>query len=248
MSDARGGEQPVEVGRQARILSIQVGTPREYGSSEGSPGRPWTSAIAKERVEGLRWVSRTQIAGDRQADLKHHGGVDKAVLAYSAHHYPLWREELPSVAFANGAFGENLTVDGVSEAEVAIGDVWSAGSVVFQVSQPRQPCWKLARHLGIPDMVVRVQSTLRSGWYLRVLEEGEIEPGAVMSLVARPHPAWSVAEASRVMVGVRDEPERALELAGLPELSASWKRTLLLRAGGGTVDTSARIDGPGSAE
>ncbi len=208
--------------------------------------RPWTSAIVKETVAGPQWVGPTNIEGDRQADLQHHGGPDKAVLAYGAGHYPGWRTELPEADFPAGAFGENLTVEGLTEEDVAIGDVWTAGSATFQVSQPRQPCWKLARRLRVVDMVQRVQASLRSGWYLRVLEEGEIRAGDVLTLRARPHPSWTVAEASRVMYGVRAGPGPALELAGLPELSASWERSLRLRAAGANLDTSARTKGPES--
>lgn len=207
-------------------------------------GAPWTSAIVKESVTGPRWVGRINIEGDRQADLVHHGGPDKAVLAYAARHYPVWRGELPDVEFPVGAFGENLTVEGLAEEDVAIGDVWTAGTATFQVSQPRQPCWKLSRRLGVHDMVVRVQANLRSGWYLRVLEEGEIRPGDALILESRPHPSWTVAEASRVMHGVRDDRRAALELAELAEISASWRRTLLLRAAGEAVDTTARVSGP----
>ena len=206
--------------------------------------RPWTSAIVKEAVEGPVRVGRTNIEGDEQADLQHHGGPDKAVLVYAAGHYPTWRRELPETGFPIGAFGENLTVEGRSENKVCVGDVWTAGSATFQLSQPRQPCWKLARRLRVADMVQRVQTTLRSGWYLRVLEEGEIRVGDEFSLVDRPHHAWTVAEASRVMYGVRSDPEAALALAALPELSASWKRTLELRASGIVVDTDARVVGP----
>lgn len=208
--------------------------------------RLWTSAIVKEAVKGSVRVGRTNLDGDEQADLKHHGGPDKAVLAYAARHYPEWRRELPETDFPAGAFGENLTVEGLSETEVCVGDVWTAGTVTFQVSQPRQPCWKLARRLRVPDMVQRVQTSLWTGWYLRVVEEGEIEVGDGLSLVERPHPAWTVAEASRVMYGVRAQPEAARALAALPELSASWKRTLELRASGVVVDPDARVKGPTS--
>lgn len=232
-----------------RIRSIQVGTPRSHGSPGASnpTERPWTSAIVKDAVEGPVRVGSTNIEGDRQADLEHHGGRDKAVLAYAAAHYDPWRAELPGLELPPGAFGENLTVEGLSEWEVAIGDVWRAGTVTFQVSQPRQPCWKLARRLRVEDMVLRVQESLRSGWYLRVLEEGEIQAGDGLFLVQRPHPRWTVAEASRVIYGVRPDPASALELAALDELSASWKRTLTLRAAGHALDTEARMEGSGSS-
>ena len=237
---------PPSPGPGPRIRSIQVGTPKAHGRPGASNpmDRPWTSAIVKEPVEGRLRVGKTNIEGDRQADLRHHGGPDKAVLAYAAAHYGPWRAQLPGVELSPGAFGENLTVEGLTEWDVAIGDVWRAGTTTFQVSQPRQPCWKLARRLRVEDMVVRVQESLRSGWYLRVLEEGEIQAGDELSLVERPHPEWTVAEASRVMYGVRADPAAAVELAALDELSASWKRTLTLRASGHSADTAARVEGP----
>ena len=245
MNDSNPSSAP---GSRVHIRSIQVGTPTQFGSPGAADpmDRPWSSAIVKTAVDGPVRVGKTNIEGDRQADLKHHGGPDKAVLAYAAAHYPTWRADLPSVEFPRGAFGENLTVDGSSEWDVAIGDVWRAGAATFQVSQPRQPCWKLARRLRVEDMVLRVQESLRTGWYLRVLEEGEIQAGDALSLVRRPYPEWTVAEASRVMYGVRSDPASALELASLDALSASWKRTLTLRASGERVDTSPRVKGPGS--
>jgi len=233
------------------IVTVLVGQPRTYepagdASAGGGPSaRPWSSSIVKTAVAGPRRAGRTNIEGDRQADLEHHGGPDKAVLAYAAEHYDDWSRELPSVGFPPGAFGENLSVTGLGEELVCIGDVWTTGRVTFQVSQPRQPCWKLARRLGVNDIVARVQDTLRSGWYLRVLEEGEIEADDTLTLVRRPHPSWTVAEASRVMYGERSGHEAVLELAALPELAESWKRTLRARAAGTRTDTLARTVGPG---
>jgi MOSC domain-containing protein YiiM len=153
----------------------------------------WESGIFKEPVTHLVRVSAEGLEGDGQADLVNHAGPDKAVLAYSADHYPGWRDELGPPELPFGAFGENLTVSGWDEARVCVGDIVRVGVVRMQVSQQRQPCWKLARRLERADMVRRVVETGRSGWYLRVLEEGEVAAGMEMVLLERPEgavPIW----------------------------------------------------------
>src|ERR1700680_3683799 len=129
------------------LYSIQIGTPKSYGFEEAvnTHDKPWTTGFFKTPIEGPVFVGTTNLAGDGQADLINHGGVDKAVLAYSADHYPKWRDELHIPDMPFGAFGENLTISGLTEESVCIGDIFRVGSVKFEVSQPRQPCWKLAR-------------------------------------------------------------------------------------------------------
>src|ERR1700685_2382089 len=129
------------------LHSIQVGLPKNYGLEHASDphDKPWTTGFFKAPVDGPVFVGRTNLEGDAQADLINHGGVDKAVLAYSADHYPKWRRELELPDMPSGAFGENLTIAGLSEESVCIGDTLRIGAVSFEVSQPRQPCWKLAR-------------------------------------------------------------------------------------------------------
>src|SRR5690606_28558955 len=123
------------------------------------------SAIDKAPVDGPALVTVTGLVGDEQADRKHHGGPDKAVHAYAVAHYPAWIAELPAAAGAlrPGGFGENLVVDGVTEADVCLGDRWRIGPVLLEVSQGRQPCWKLNVRFGQPDMARRVQTSGRTG-------------------------------------------------------------------------------------
>jgi MOSC domain-containing protein YiiM len=214
-----------------RLLSIQVGQPTDYGRADAPDphDREWTTSFFKSRIAGPVFVSRTNIAGDRQTDLENHGGVDKAVLAYAASHYPLWKQELQRDDLIFGGFGENLTIDGLTEELVCIGDVWSLGEVQFQVSQPRQPCWKLARRWRIKELAAQVIANGRSGWYLRVLREGMIDAGQELSLVERPNPAWTVARANDVMHHRKSDPAQTRELAELPGLSAAWQGALLRR-------------------
>ncbi len=108
--------------------------------------RPWSTEFFKEPVQGMIWLGSTNLAGDGQADLKHHGGVEKAVLVYAAEYYPSWRSRLNLPNLSHRAFGENFTVADQTEASVCIGDIYDIGEVQVQVSQPRQQCWKLTFH------------------------------------------------------------------------------------------------------
>lgn len=213
----------------ARIESVQVGRPQRY-AAEGDAVKPWTSAIRKQPVQGSVAVGRTNLAGDEQADLKHHGGPDKAILAYAAQHFDAWNREFPDHAFAAGSFGENLTLAGCSEADCCIGDIVRIGDCQLQISQPRQPCWKLSRLRGLPNLALRVQQTGRTGWYLRVLQEGTIEAGLPVELLERPFPEFTVAWASTVMYSKPRVPENDRRLAACEALCASWKSTLNNRA------------------
>ena len=183
-----------------KIASIQVALPRTYGT-EGAANpmeRPWTSAFAKEPVTGTVWLGATNLVGDQQADPRYHGGPDKAVLCYAAAHYPQWREELGR-ELPHGGFGENFTVEGMDESTVSLGDVYAIGGARVEVSQPRLPCWKIARRWGMKDLSARVQRTRRTGWYLRVLHEGHVRAGDEIVLLERPHPDWPVLRASDVL-------------------------------------------------
>jgi MOSC domain-containing protein YiiM len=213
------------------IVSIQVGQPTTYtheGTADGK-SRSWTTAFFKTPIATSVRVGELGVEGDEQADRKNHGGLDKAVLAYSADHYAYWREHLSLAEMPFGGFGENLSIAGCEESTVCIGDKWRAGSVVFEVSQPRQPCWKMARRWQIVDLPKQVIQNGRSGWYLRVLEAGELTAGMAIELVSRPRPTWTVARASKLLY---HEPENVAgmeDLANVPELSRAWREELLER-------------------
>jgi MOSC domain-containing protein YiiM len=232
---------------EAVLASIQVGLPRTLGEEHANDpmDRCWTTAFFKEPVSGPVALSRTQLEGDGQADVVHHGGPEKAVLAYSADHYPAWRQELSLPDLPSGAFGENFTINGLTEADVCIGDTWQIGpEVLVQVSQPRQPCWKLARRWRIKDLALLVQQSGRTGWYLRVLQPGTVEAGMTLVLRERPYPQWTVARANEVMHVHRHDLDLAAELAAIPLLAGSWQDTLRRRAQEGRPgDTAARLVG-----
>lgn len=216
----------------ATLQSIQIGKPENYGRPDAgeSHDKPWTTGFFKSPVQGRIFVGQTNLVGDGQADLKHHGGIDKAVLAYSADHYPRWRNELNKPDFPFGAFGENLTISGWDEDTVHIGDLVSIGPVRFEISQPRQPCWKLARRWRMNELVAMVIADGWTGWYLRVIEEGEIEAGMPVCLLERRNPDWPIARANRIMHHHKKDLPLALELAAVPRLADSWVKELQERA------------------
>jgi MOSC domain-containing protein YiiM len=216
----------------AQILSIQVGLPKSLGVT-GAPDpmdRPWSTGFFKKPIQGEVWLGSTNLAGDGQADLKYHGGVEKAVLAYAAEHYPSWQARLKLPDLSYGAFGENFTVADQTESSVCIGDIYDIGEAQVQVSQPRQPCWKLSRRWRIRDLAFQVQTTGQTGWYFRVLKEGMVEAGMKLVLRDRPFPQWTIARANQIMHHELNNREASAALANCPLLAVNWQRTLSNRA------------------
>jgi MOSC domain-containing protein YiiM len=213
----------------ATVVSVQVGAVRELGHAGASTvmDRAWRSGIFKAPVADRRLVTALGIDGDEQADLVSHGGPDKAVLAYSAENLTAWADLLGEVG--PGGFGENLTISGLDETTVCIGDRYRIGDVLVECSQPRQPCWKLDRKWRRRDLGARVIETGRSGWYYRVIETGFVGAGDDVVLVARPHAAWPVVRAARIMHRMDTDTQAARELATLAELPESWRDALAAR-------------------
>jgi MOSC domain-containing protein YiiM len=211
------------------VVSVQVGTPRTVGEphSPDPMTRSFTSAIWKAPVTGQVKVGRLGLEGDRVANTRVHGGPEQALLMYAASHYPLWEAELGRDGLTHGAFGENLTVSTLTEESVCIGDVLDIGEVRLQVSQPRQPCATLARRHQVRDMITLVQGNGRSGWYLRVLREGELAAGDPIVVVNRPHLEWTVRRAARVALDRKVHSEEARALAACEALSPGWRDWLL---------------------
>lgn len=199
------------------LLSVLAGRAVPY-TREGS-----RSGIAKHPVPGRVWVSATGITGDEQGDLRVHGGPDKAIHHYAWDHYIAWREEvLSDILDQPGAFGENFSTAGWTEASVNFGDIVEAGSCLLQVSQARQPCWKLNDRFAYPHMAARVQSSGRTGWYYRVLREGWVEAGSTIRIVERPFPEWTLKQLVDLLFR-RTLDRSLLESANLLPLPPSWK-------------------------
>ena len=228
------------------LVSIQVGLPRNLGT-EGALNpmdRPWFTGFFKEPIDRSVWLGKTNLDGDGQADLRHHGGSEKAVLAYATEHYRQWQRQLMLPELGYGAFGENFTIVGQTESSVCIGDTYEIGDAVVQVSQPRQPCWKLSRRWRIKDLALQVQKNGRTGWYFRVLQEGYVAPNQVVTLVDRPYPQWTIARANEIMHQQLKDRELAASLAICPLLAPNWQHTLANRANRGiNPDSKPRLIG-----
>jgi MOSC domain-containing protein YiiM len=203
----------------ATIQSIQIGRIALLGP-QGVP-----SGFVKQTVTGAVQVKTLGVEGDEQADLSVHGGPDKAVYFYASEHYFDWIDEVPrhKRILHPGAFGENITCIGLDEKTVAIGDVFEIGSTRMQVTQPRQPCFKLGLRFADNSMGKRMMQTGRSGWYVRVLQEGEIIAGDEIRVVERPNPKWSITRFNR-FIALRGANQNDMkELATLPGLAEGWR-------------------------
>jgi MOSC domain-containing protein YiiM len=211
-----------------RVTSVNVGLPREVEWRAEAV----ETAIFKAPVSGPVAVTRLNLAGDRQADLSVHGGPDKAVYAYPSEHYAYWREELPNVALPWGGFGENLTVEGIAEADVRVGDVLRIGTAELVVTQPRLPCYKLNARFQRPDMVKRFLRSRRTGFYLAVRKEGHLSAGDSIELVQSDPSAIGVTEIVTLYTNKEESGDllrRALTTAALPR---SWRDHFRLRLRG----------------
>ncbi|SFI32899.1 MOSC domain-containing protein YiiM [Paenibacillus sp. UNC496MF] len=186
------------------------------------------TGINKKPFAGALRLGAAGLTGDAQGDLVFHGGPDKAVCVYSAVHFPYWTERWGRPAGA-GDFGENFTVSALTETSLCIGDVVEAGGALLQVSQPRQPCYKLGMKHGLPSLQLDVQESGYTGFYFRVLEEGDVAQGDRLVLRHRSDAGVTVAEANRVMHRDQKDRDGIARLLALPELSESWRQTLAKR-------------------
>lgn len=204
------------------LVAVRVGQPQTIHDDVR-----WMTAFFKKAVPGPILLRSTNLDGDRQADLRVHGGPDKAVCVYCGDHYPAWRDELGRPDMGFGGFGENFTVSGQAETDVCLGDRFRVGEAVVEVSQPRGPCQKLARRWDRPDLPKRVVASGRSGWYLRVIQEGYVEAGQLLQLIERPFVDWTIARVNDVTYGLGDTTATdRQELVRCPALADSWQRAL----------------------
>jgi ferredoxin-NADP reductase/MOSC domain-containing protein YiiM len=216
----------------ARLLSVNVGLPRDIPWQ----GKTVHTGVWKAQVQGRRMVRRLNIDGDGQGDLQGHGGEHRAVMVYQIDSYRYWQAQLRRSDFVYGQFGENFTVDGLSDAEVCIGDHYRIGNALFEVTQPRVTCYRLGIRMNEPQMAALVVAHHRPGFYFRVLEEGEVGAGDEIVKVLTGPEQVTVAETDALLYlpgPDRNRLERALRI---PALSAGWRssfETLLQHEGGG---------------
>ncbi|WP_293700033.1 MULTISPECIES: MOSC domain-containing protein [unclassified Sphingopyxis] len=206
---------------QTPILAVLVGKVRAF-RGENEP-----SAIGKQPVEHAVAVGALGLAGDEQADRAVHGGIDKAIHHYPADHYAGWRQQLGDVPLLDtpGAFGENISTTGLDESNVFLGDRFRLGTALVEVSQARQPCWKLDHRFGTKGVMAQVVKTRRTGWYYRVLEPGQVRAGDTLELVERPYPDWPLASLFGLLFGgeAKDRPADLRALRDVPVLAETWK-------------------------
>ena len=202
-----------------KLISVNVARPRLVSYN----GNPVSTGIFKEPVFGRVILRTLNLDGDRQADLSVHGGPTKAVYVYPSEHYEFWKQELPEMTLPWGMFGENFTTEGLFETEVNIGDKFQVGSTLLMVTEPRMPCYKLGIKFGRSDIIRRFLVSERTGFYLSVLQEGDVGAGDQIEMVERGKEAVRVSDITRLFS--RDKHNaallrRAIETEALPE---SWK-------------------------
>ncbi len=204
-----------------RLLSVNVGLPTVIGMRGDDPV---ISGIAKQPVAaGPRRLGSAGLEGDGQADLVNHGGRDKAVYAYPAEHLPSWSAELNMIC-GPATFGENLTIEGATENDVSIGDIWAWGDAILEIAQPRFPCYKLALHTDRPDLPKRLVASGRTGWYLRVLRPGMVDPHEEIQILTRHDAGVTVLQAHLAGLRGRLDPSDVERIRGLVPLAEAWKR------------------------
>jgi MOSC domain-containing protein YiiM len=215
------------------VVSVNVGRPRQFQYD----GRNVKSAIWKSPVSGRVMVRGINLDGDDQADRKAHGGHDKAVYAYAIEDARWWEQELGRI-LQYGEFGENLTTEGIAVNDALIGERWAIGTAVFEVSEPRVPCWRLGVRMNDPTFVRRFTEALRPGAYLRIVIEGDLSARDEMRVIQRPDHGVTVRDVFRIYTRDRHEAER---LVPIPQLSESWKNWAekLLRKGKSRSATTA---------
>ncbi len=216
-----------------RILSLNVARPRLTIYK----GTTINTGIFKKPVSGRVKLRTLNLDGDQQADLSVHGGPFKAVYAYPSEHYAYWRHDLPASELPWAAFGENLTTEGLSEADLHVGDRFRIGSAIVMVRQPRMPCYKLAAKFRRDDIVEKFLHSGRSGFYFSVEHEGEVGAGDSFELISRNDAGITIAEMNKLFVGEKynhDLLQKAITTAELPE---EWREYFLPRLNAPTAST-----------
>ena len=201
-----------------RVVSVNVGLPKTVQWRD----KTVTTGIFKSPVDGPVALREHNLDGDRQADLSVHGGPTKAVYVYSAQHYTYWRQELPDVELGWGHFGENLTLDGMDEASINIGDEFTVGTARVVVTEPRMPCFKLSIRFGRTDIVKRFLQSQRSGFYVGVVEEGQVQSGDAFELLSKHPDGLSVADVTSLYTTQKGNVallKKAIAVTALPD---SW--------------------------
>ena len=209
----------------AKILSINVGLPAQVVLSGKRKTR---TAIRKKPIEGRVFLDSKGLVGDGVADSIRHGGCDQAVCAYSSDHFSFWAKEIPK-EFAPGSFGENFTLEGLTEKDISIGDIIQVGEAELQCSQPRQPCYKLVKVMDYPSMSKRIHETGFSGFYLRVIKNGYVEAGSAAKFIHKDPAGFTIDMVNTLMYLDKNNYENIRKLVQVETLSSEWRDLFLKR-------------------
>jgi MOSC domain-containing protein YiiM len=207
-----------------QLLSLNISMPVTVHYQ----GKPLETGIFKQPVEGSLMLSSAQLDGDGQADLINHGGKDKAVCVYCVEHYNYWEDQLQR-KLSYGAFGENFTVADMLESDVHIGDIYEVGDAIVQISQPRQPCFKLGLKHRVAELPAQVQETGYTGYYFRVLQEGAVAAGQTFRRVEQHPLAVSLSDANRLKYHDKSNLDGIRRLLAVDALSDSWRESFQKR-------------------
>lgn len=204
-----------------QLISVNVSLPQTVMYQ----GKSVTTGIFKKAVTGRVMLRKLNLDGDQQADRKVHGGVDMAVYAYPREHYGYWQTELARTAFAYGQFGENLTVEGLNEDNVRVGDIVAIAEALLQVTQPRIPCYKLAMRMQAEsDFPARFLESGRVGFYLRVLQEGTVGADDAIELVERSDDSVTIAQFLQIYTSKSHDPATLEPVLNARGLGDAWRR------------------------
>lgn len=211
-----------------KIHTQLIGQPQTITDKRGS----WRSAIYRTAVSDPILLQSDGLVGDKVADTRHHGSPDQAVCCHPLEHYAFWREfyglDSEDTRLSPGGVGENWTLSNITEANIAVGDIYQAGEATVQVTGPRYPCNKQQRKLQLPNFLKQVKATLRTGFYLRVVTPGLVQAGDELALMERPYPTITI-QLINEQAHHTINPTLANQLLEVPELAAPWKRHLKRR-------------------
>ena len=229
-----------------KVHTLYRGKVKTVGNpdAERKMDQQWQTGAFKTTVEQPVFLSAEGLTGDECADKKNHGGKEKALFAYSRSHYDQWQRELGNTDIGPGGNGENVSVTNMDETTVCIGDIYTLGETTLQVSQPRRPCWKPARRHNDIDLAKKIENTGRTGWYFRVLKEGNIQAGDAFKLLERPCPEWTIAQMNEVLYHNQENIGLMESLRDCEYTPPSWVSTLDKLLAGEQVDDSKRLYGP----
>jgi MOSC domain-containing protein YiiM len=209
--------------QRIKLVGLQLATPIIYVEEDQST---WTSSLEKKPVCHDVYLRHDHLAGNEQADLRHHGGEDKTLYTMPMEHICHWRTVFSRPDLPFGGLGENLTVLGALETDVCIGDRFQLGEAMIQISQPRLPCWKIGRLWGVLDFGVQMEAEGRCGWYSRTIQEGTFSLADDLVLLERVQPEWSVARVFKIITHPFEDLQSSKALLDVPEAAKAMKDSL----------------------